>query len=115
MAQDYDFWDAAAQCLDTLEQAEEMSDITSAAEGAQLLANIHSERANILALHRQHANSKVPYMPPALSNEEKLAKPYDKCTWGDAYEWASKSKHGVDNAAFERGIQEVMRRRQSGE
>jgi hypothetical protein len=54
MAQDYDFLDAAAQtrikqlnraerqCLDTLEQAEEMSDITSVAEGAQLLANIHS-------------------------------------------------------------------------
>ena len=127
MANEYDFCDVAAttrlrqlgrterQCLDACEQAEEMSDITGAAEGAQLLANIQAERANLVALHQQHANSKIPYTPPQLSNEEKLAKDWSKCDWNDSWEWASKSKHGVDPKAFQAGMQEVMRRRQRGE
>jgi hypothetical protein len=127
MAQDYDFWDlthstrlrqlgrAERQCLDLLEQAEEISDVVSAAENAQLLANIRSEAANINALHAQHVQSKIPYTPPQLSNEEKLAKDWSKCDWSDSWEWASKSKHGVDPKAFQAGMQEVMRRRQRGE
>jgi hypothetical protein len=84
-------------------------------ENVQLLANCRQERANLAALHQQHTASKQPYVPPQPSPEEKASKPWQRCDWSDSWEWASKSKHGIDPEGFKAGMQEVMARRQRGE
>jgi hypothetical protein len=130
MAEDLDFYETAAwQRLNEIEacQAQEMANLAAykaqgydglanASISVQSLANLTAEKNNLLALHQQHQQSKIPVQQPQLTAAERDALPPEKMTWADSYELAKRgSKHGVDDAAFQRGIQEVMRRRQKGE
>src|SRR5262245_58764810 len=99
----------AAQIKANLAQAKATGDAEETQKGIRQLAYVEREMNDLQNLNARHEQSKVRYTPPPLSAEEKRAKPIEKCTWEDAYEWASKSKHGVDAEAFRRGMEEVMR------
>jgi hypothetical protein len=90
-------------------------DLESASYSLQLISNARAETQNLAALADEVKRSETPPPVPQVSQEEKAAKPWDKCTWEDTYEWASKSKMGVDPESFKRGMAEVMARRQRGE
>jgi hypothetical protein len=102
------------QALDEMDQNyHDAYDKDAAGDAGERILNIEArERLLVEGLNR-HVQSQA--APPPLSPEEKQAKPIEKCDWSDAWEWASKSKHGVDQQVFERGMAEVIRRRRSGE
>ena len=104
-----------AQALADLEVCKANSDYESAAQAVQQIADLDSQRANLVALHRQYVESQTPVAPPELSQEEKHAKPIEAMNYGDVYEMANTSKYGVDENAFRAGIAEVARRRARGE
>jgi hypothetical protein len=60
--------------------------------------------------YNEYQASKNPPRPPELTAEQKLAQPWDQCSWADTYEWASKSKYGCDPEGFRRGMEEVQKR-----
>jgi hypothetical protein len=121
-----DFYlDAAKQQLAMLdaERAATLADLAthrvnqdreSAAGCVQQLANIDAQRQNLRALADQYVASQQP--PPPASPEETAAKPIDRMSYGEVYDWVKKgSKVGIDDDAFKRGIEEVARRRARGE
>jgi hypothetical protein len=103
-----------AACLADLQSHRLNGDADSAGDAVQRLANLESEKSNVVALVNQYAASQAP--PPPLSQEERMAKPWDKMDYSDAYELAkSGSRFGIDDDAFRRGIAEVQKRRARGE
>lgn len=89
------------------------SDYESAGNAIQQVANLDSERANLVQLYNSYVQSQTPVSPPELSAEEKAAKPVNRMDYRDVYEMAKGSKHGVDDDAFRQGMAEVRRRRAS--
>lgn len=85
----------------------------------QQIANLESEKANLVALHQQYVASQTPPAPVELTPEEKHAKPWDRMTWQDGLDLARTSKYGADIDAndpnVQAGFREVMARRQRGE
>src|SRR6266581_5502663 len=82
-----------AQALANLEIAKRDNDEYGAAEAIQNIADIDQAQANLGRLYDQYARSQTP--PPPPTKEERLARPWDKMTWEDAYAIAAESKHGV--------------------
>jgi hypothetical protein len=108
-----------SQELANLAQHKANGDLQSAAETVQCVANIEAQKNNLLALHRQYADSLNPPAPPPLSREEQQAKPWNKMDYGDALELAKTSKYGKalshDDPAIQAGYREVAKRRSRGE
>ena len=103
--------------LANLQETRSNGDYISANMAVDSLAEIRQKQETLGRMYQEHQASMQPapqYQAPPMNAEEKLAKDWSKCDWGDAYEWASKSKYGVDKQAFQAGMNEVMKRRQSG-
>jgi hypothetical protein len=110
---------ARAQALADLQQHRASGDMDGAAESVQVVANLDSDRANLLSLHRQYVQSQQAPAPEQLSVEERNAKPWDKMTAQDGLELAKTSRYGKDLSFNDpnviAGLHEVQRRRQRGE
>jgi hypothetical protein len=89
--------------LDTMQQA------------IQGVANARHEQQALRSLHQQVLSAEQAQRPAPLSREESAVKPWHKMTLQDSWELANKSKYGCDPDAFKAGINEVIRRRNSGE
>ena len=90
------------------------SDVESAAQSVQQIANLEAEKANLATLYQNYVASQQ--APPPLTEEERHAKPWDKMTVDDAYQLArSGSRYGIDDNGFRRGLEEVQKRRLRGE
>jgi hypothetical protein len=103
-----------AQTLAELEAAKQAEDKWSAGQAIQKLSDIAAAEQNLTALANQYLASQQP--PRELTQEERQAKSWDKMNYNDVYEMTKQtSPLGVDDAAFQRGIEEVKRRRARGE
>lgn len=85
-----------AQSLADLEQAKASSDYESAASAVQQIANLESEKANLVALHQQYVASQTPPAPVELTPEQRAAKPAEQMDLSDGSEICRNSKYGAD-------------------
>jgi hypothetical protein len=91
-------------------------DYDDAALEIQEIADLDSQRANLLRLHEQHVASQQPQYQAPQTDAEFVAKSPERMDYADVYRIVSKSKYGPpDEAAFKAGIQEAARRRARGE
>jgi hypothetical protein len=108
-----------SRALADLAEQKAASDYEGAAASVQSIANAEAERANLIALHKSYVVSLTPPVPPAMSREERDAKPWQKMDWNDALEIARTSKYAKDlnhddpNVAA--GYREAMARRGRGD
>jgi hypothetical protein len=102
-----------AQAKANLAAAVASGDEEAALENIEYINEINRRVQGLQNLHQRHIASQQP--PPPESPEEKAAKPLERMTLQDAWDMAATSKHGVDPAGFQRGVAEVMARRQRGE
>jgi hypothetical protein len=94
-------------------------DAESAAKSVQALANLESERTNLLNLHQQYIASQNPPEAPPQTHEEWQAKPVERMTAEEGLEVMRQSRDGKDldrnNPDVRRGFIEAKNRRASGE
>ena len=95
------------------------SDLESAGASVQQIANLEAEKSNLTALYSAYVQSQRPPQPEQLTDEERLARPWNKMTPDDALQLAKTSKYGKDldwnNPDVRAGWQEMQRRRSRGE
>jgi hypothetical protein len=110
---------ASAQAKADLEMAKAGGDYQSAASSVQQLADLESQRQNLLNLHDQYIRSQNPPAPPEPSREERQARSWDKMDAIDALNIARGSKYGKDldfnDPNFVAGFHEAQARRHRGE
>jgi hypothetical protein len=91
------------------------ADHDSAALTIQTIANLDSERRNIVDLHERYVQSQQPPAAEQLTDEERNARPWNKMTPDDALALARTSKYGRDldwnNRDVIAGWHEAQRRR----
>src|SRR5262245_52304152 len=104
MAKDF-YLDAAQQRMTAIEaeRASALADLQAcrvnddadgAAVSVQTLADLAAAEQNLRNLVNQYQQSQMPAAP--LSQEEKMARPWEKMTYEDAWDLANTSKHGAD-------------------
>jgi hypothetical protein len=131
MSQQRDFYiDAAAQRVQQLdaERAAAQADLVahkangdyqSASEAVQRIANIDAEARNVQDLYQRYVASQTPPQAPPTSDQERMARPWNRMDASDVLELTRTSKYakGItwDDAHMRAGYQEAMRRRARGE
>ena len=110
---------ARAHALAAIASAKASNDYESGADGVQCLANLDSEKANLLRLHQQYVQSQNPPPPPPQSREEWKAKPVERMSADDGLQVARGSKYGGsldwNDPHVRAGWEEAQRRRARGE
>jgi hypothetical protein len=71
-------------------------DHDAAGECIQQLANIDSERANLVQLYQNYEQSQRPAQKPYETQEQKAAKPWSQMGWDDIVEMTRTSKYAKD-------------------
>src|SRR5580704_8225873 len=71
-------------------------DHDAAGECIQNLANIDSERANLVQLYQNYVQSQQPAQKPAETAEQKAAKPWSQMGWDDIVDLTRTSRYGKD-------------------
>jgi hypothetical protein len=108
-----------AQSLADLANAKANADYESAASSVQQIANLETEKANVVALHQQYIQSQQSPVQQELSAEEKAARPLSRMTWQDGLDLAKTSKYGKtlswDDPHVRAGYAEAQARRRRGE
>ncbi len=79
------------------------------------LGAYQTEYNNAVNYGNQYWQSQHPPASPQPSKEQRDAKRWHEMNYADVWDMASKSKYGVDEAAFREGMAEVARRRARGE
>ena len=100
--------------LTNLQEARMTGDVHGGGEYAQEIADIDAAKANLVKLHNNYLQSQQP-VHQEQTDQEYMHKAPERMDYNDSYRIASKSKHGVDEAAFRAGIAEVQRRKARGE
>jgi hypothetical protein len=129
MSRDF-YFDAAAQRANQIEaelaaaKADLMahkanSDVDSASQTVQSIANLEAEKANLNHLYQSYVVSQQPPQQPELTKEELQAKPWDRLSPDEALSFARTSKYGHDlnwsDPNVVAGYREAQRRRSRGE
>jgi hypothetical protein len=79
------------------------------ANAIQTLSDVDCALSNLSNLYSRYQQSQQPRYAPYENDQEKLAKPVDKMTWGDVYEISRNSKYGVNDEWFRAGMNEIRR------
>jgi hypothetical protein len=108
-----------AASLADLEAHKLNGDHDAAGECIQNLANIDSERANLVQLYQNYVSANTPAAPREISPEERLARPISHMDWSDVVEMTRGSKYArdirPDDPALLAGWNEARARRARGE
>jgi hypothetical protein len=131
MTQNRDFYiDAAAKRVQQLdaERAAAQADLVahkasgdydSASEAVQRIANIDAEARNVEDLYHRYVASQTPPQAPPSTDQERLAKPWNRMDASDVLELTRTSKYakGItwEDPYMRAGYSEAMRRRARGE
>src|SRR3954451_11501865 len=103
-----------AHALAAIASAKAAGDYESGADAVQAVANLESEKQNLLRLHQQYVQSQNPPAPPPQSREEWRAKPASAMTAQDGLDVARNSKYAGDldwnDANVRAGWNEAQRR-----
>ena len=95
------------------------SDYDSAGQVIQQIANLDSERQNLVALHERYVAQNQPPAAREVSPEERAARPISHMDWSDVVEMTRGSKYArnirPDDPALLAGWNEVRARRSRGE
>ena len=95
------------------------SDLQAAGEAVQTIANLEAERANLTNLYNQYVQSQQAPQPEVLTDEERIARPWNKMTPDDGLQLAKTSKYGKSldwsDPNVRNGYAEAQRRRYRGE
>src|SRR3954466_15750986 len=83
-----------AHALAAIASAKAAGDYESGADAVQCVANLESEKANLLRLHAQYVQSQNPPAPPPASAEEIRARPIHRMSPDDGLNVSRNSKYG---------------------
>ena len=100
--------------LTNLQEARMTGDVHGGGEFAQEIADIDAAKENLVRLHNNYLQSKQP-VHQEQTDQEFVSKSPERMDYSDSWRIASKSVHGIDEAAFRAGIAEVQRRKARGE
>ena len=110
---------ARAHALAAIASAKAAGDYEGGADAVQCVANLDTEKQNLLRLHQQYVQSQSPPPPTPLSREEWRARPVERMTPEDGLAVARNSKYGGDlnwnDANVRLGWEEAQRHKARGE